>query len=408
MDGISNIIHNLKGDKIIWFIILMLGFCSILSVYSAVGSIAYRTHGGNTEYYLVQQIVFIGIGFIFMWLAYKFNYMSYSKLAPILLFISIPLLMYTIGFGTEINSAKRWITIPWIDKTFQTSDLAKLALIIYIAREVSLKQDVIKDFRSAFLPIIIPVVIVCMLIAPADLSTAALLFLTCLLMMIIGRVSMKYVLLLILVGVAAMAVLVLIGTVFPELVRVETWISRITEFMTNTDGGWQIMQSKIAIANGELIGVGPGGSMQRDYLPSAYADFIYAIICEEYGILGAITVVLLYLGLLFRCTAMVTRCHKTFGALLAIGLCLSIVIQAFANLAVSVHLLPVTGLTLPLISMGGTSVVFTCISLGIILSVSKYVEEYSTYEIMQEEAQLAIDEDVSVVTPQKLKYENYY
>ena len=148
--------------------------------------------------------------------------------------------------------------------------------------------------------------------------------------------------------------------------------------------------------------------MQRDYLPSAYADFIYAIICEEYGILGAITVVLLYLGLLFRCTAMVTRCHKTFGALLAIGLCLSIVIQAFANLAVSVHLLPVTGLTLPLISMGGTSVVFTCISLGIILSVSKYVEEYSTYEIMQEEAQLAIDEDVSVVTPQKLKYENYY
>ena len=150
------------------------------------------------------------------------------------------------------------------------------------ARTVSLKQDIIKDFRSAFLPIIIPVVIVCMLIAPADLSTAVLLFVTCLLMMIIGRVSMKYVLLLILVGVAAMAILVLIGTVFPELVRVETWISRITEFMTNADGGWQIKQSKIAIANGELIGVGPGGSMQRDYLPYAYADFIYAIICEEY------------------------------------------------------------------------------------------------------------------------------
>ena len=133
MDRINNIILNLKGDKLIWFIVMMLGICSILSVYSAVGSIAYKTQGGNTEYYLVQQIVFLGIGFVFMWMAYKFNYMSYSKLAPILLFISIPLLMYTIGFGTEINSAKRWITIPWIDKTFQTSDLAKLALIIYIA-----------------------------------------------------------------------------------------------------------------------------------------------------------------------------------------------------------------------------------------------------------------------------------
>ncbi len=409
MNRIDNIILDLKGDKVIWFIVAMLGLCSILAVYSAVGSRAYKAGGSNTEYYLIQQMVFIGIGLAFMILAYRFNYMLYSKIAPLLLLISIPLLIYTVGFGTEVNNAKRWITLPWINRTFQTSDLAKLALIIYIARAVSLKQDVIKDFKSAFLPIIIPVVIVCFLIAPADLSTALLLFSTCVLMMIIGRVSMKYVFLMILVGIGAMAILVLLGTIFPDFIRLETWISRISEFLYNTDGGWQIQQSKIAIANGGWFGLGPGGSMQRDYLPLPYADFIYAIICEEYGIIGAVVIVSLFLGLLFRCTSIVTKCHKTFGAILAIGLCLNIVIHAFANLAVSVHLGPVTGLALPLISMGGTSVVFTCISLGIILSVSRYVEEYSTYEIMQEEAQLAVEDGaIKKKGGKKLKYESYY
>lgn len=408
MDRILNIADNLKGDKIIWFIVVMLGLCSILSVYSVVGSMAYKVRGGNTEYYLVQQVLYISLGFVFMYMTYKFNYMFYSRIAPLLFIIAVPLLMYTIGFGTEINSAKRWITIPWIDKTFQTSDLARISLIIYIARTISLKQEVIKDFKSAFLPLIIPIVIICSLIAPADLSTALLLFLTCVCMMVIGRVSLKYIFLMVLMGVGALSILVMIGTVFPELVRLETWISRISEFVTNADGGWQIQQAKIAIANGEWFGLGPGGSFQKNYLPYAYADFIYAIICEEYGLIGAITIVLLYLGLLFRCTSIVTRCHKTFGAILAMGLCLNIVVQAFANLAVSVHLVPVTGLTLPIISMGGTSVVFTCVSLGIILSVSRYVEEYSTYELMQEEAQLAHEEDKAFNDKGQLKYENYY
>ena len=409
MIRVDNIVSQLKGDKIIWFIVMVLGLCSILSVYSAVGSMAYRTHGGNTEYFLIQQIVFISFGLLMMYTAYRFNYMLYSKLAPVLLIIAIPLLIFTIGFGTEINSARRWLTIPFIDKTFQTSDLARLALIVYIARTVSLKQDVIKDFRSAFLPIIIPIILVCLLIAPADLSTAALLFATCVIMMIIGRVSLKYIGLMILLGLLGMVVLIAIGTVFPDVVRVETWVNRINEFLTNAEGGWQVQQAKIAIANGEWFGLGPGGSMQRDYLPSPYADFIYAIICEEYGIVGAVVIVLLYLGLLFRCTSMVTKCSKTFGAMLAIGLCLNIVIQAFANLAVSVHLLPVTGLTLPIISMGGTSVVFTCISLGIILSVSRYVEEYSRFEIMQEEAESAKGEMPSrPASKKKLKYESYY
>lgn len=409
MDRVAHIVGSLKGDKIIWFIVLMLGLCSILSVYSAVGSMAYKMRDGNTEFYLIQQMLFIFIGVAMMYMAYKFNYMLYSKIAPLLLVISIPLLIFTLGFGTEINHARRWLTIPFIDKTFQTSDLARLALIVYIARTVSMKQEVIKDFKSAFLPIIIPVVVVCLLIAPEDLSTAGLLFVTCLLMMIIGRVSLKYIGLMILLGLIGMAVLVLIGTAFPELVRLETWDSRITSFLYDSDGGWQIQQSKIAIANGEWFGLGPGGSLQRDYLPYPYADFIYAIICEEYGIIGAVTIVLLYLGLLFRCTSIVTKCSKTFGAILAIGLCLNIVIQAFANLAVSVHLVPVTGLTLPIISMGGTSVVFTCISLGVILSVSRYVEEFSTYEIMKEEAQVVADEELEKgKVKSRLKYENYY
>lgn len=387
----------------------MLGLCSLLSVYSAVGSMAYKSHDGNAEFYLMQQAFFILIGLGMMILAYRFNYMTYSKIAPLLLVISIPLLIITLsGFGTEINQARRWLTIPFVNKTFQTSDLARLALIVYIARTVSNKQDVIKDFKSAFLPIIIPVVMVCILIAPADLSTALLLFATCILIMLIGRVSVKYVLIMFGFGVLAMLLLIALGTAFPEVIRLETWISRINEYLYNTDGGWQIQQSKIALANGGWFGEGPGGSVQRDYLPFPYADFIFAIICEEYGILGAVVVIGLYLGLLFRCTSIVTKCHKTFGALLAIGLCLNIVIQAFANMAVSVHLLPVTGLTLPLISMGGTSVIFTCISLGIILSVSRYVEEYSTYEIMREEAQAATDETNVSEVKKRLKYENYY
>lgn len=408
MKVLTNSFENLKGDKTIWFIVCLLGFFSILAVYSAVGSMAYKVRGGNTEYYLIQQILFITVGFVFMYMSYKFNYMIYAKIAPLLFIVAVPLLLYTIGFGTEINSAKRWITIPWIDKTFQTSDLARLALIIFIARSIAKKQDVIKDFKSAFIPIIIPIVIVCMLIAPADLSTAVLLFGTCLLMMIVGRVSLQYILLLVLLGVAAFSILIMIWTIFPDFVRVETWINRINEFLYNSDGGWQIQQSKIAIANGELFGLGPGNSMQRNYLPYPYADFIYAIICEEYGLFGAFAVLALYVALLYRCVCIVTKCPKTFGSILAIGLCLNIVIQAFANIAVSVHLVPVTGLTLPIISMGGTSVVFTCIALGIILSVSKYVEEYSNYEILEEEAAVAEVEPPLNINSNRPKYENYY
>jgi len=408
----NNIYDKLRGDKVIWFSVILLCICSLLAVYSAVGQEAYASRGGNTEYYLVKQFVLLSAGLVFMYFSYRFNYMSYSKVAPLLLLISIPLLMFTLGFGTDLNDAKRWIKIPLINQSFQTSDFAKLALIIFISRSIAKKQDVIKDFKSAFVPLIIPVVVVCVLIAPADLSTAALLFVTCILMMIIGRVSLKYVILLSLIGIATLSLLVLLGTVFPDFIRVDTWMSRVNDFLFNTGDQWQVEQSKIAIANGGVMGVGPGASMQRNFLPLPYADFIYAIICEEYGLLGAGLIITLYLTLLYRCIKMITRCPKTFGSILAIGLCLSVVMQAFANMAVSVNLLPVTGLTLPLISMGGTSILFTCVSLGIILSVSKYVEEYSATEIM--EVELSVDPENNFDTDNKIgprgrmNYENYY
>lgn len=409
MISISNIYDRLKGDRSIWLIVTILVFCSLLAVYSAVGHEASLKRSGNTEYYLVKHGLLLTLGLVAMYMSYRFNYMFYSRLAPMLLLISVPLLIYTLGFGPEINDARRWLDIPLIDQRFQTSDLARLALVMYIARSIAKKQDVIKDLKSAFIPLIIPVVLVCMLIAPSDLSTALLLFMTCLLMMIIGRVSMNYIVLLAVVGAVGLAFLIILGTAFPELVRLDTWIARVNEFLGGSEGGYQIVQSKIAIASGEFFGVGPGNSLQRNYLPYAYADFIFAIICEEYGLIGAFTLVALYLGLLYRCTSMVTRCPKTFGSILAIGLCLNVVIQAFANMAVSVNLVPVTGLTLPIISMGGTSILFTCISLGIILSVSRYVEEYSAFEKMEEEQSISEEKmDKNIIGRNRLKYENYY
>ena len=374
MKTVTELYENLRGDKVIWLIVGLLGLFSILAVYSATGSMAFSQQDGNTEYYLIQQIVFIILGGVVMYLCYNLHYMQYSKWAPYLLLPTLILLLWTIFFGTEINEARRWIMIPWIDKTIQTSDLAKLTLILFIARSLSIRQDVIKDFKTGFLPVLLAVSLTCLLIVPADLSTAALLFMTCILMMFIGRVNMKYIFILFLFGALGMALIYGLGTIFPEMIRIETWTSRINDFRY-TDGGYQIEQSKIAIANGGWFGVGPGDSFQKNYLPYPYADFIYSIICEEYGIAGALFILGLYLWLLVRCIGIVTRCPKAFGAILAMGLCLNLVIQAFANGAVSVHLLPVTGLTLPLVSMGGTSMIFTCMSLGIILSVSRYVEE---------------------------------
>ena len=385
-----------KGDKVMWLIIgILLGF-GLLAVYSATGSMAYLRYKGNTEMYLIKQLIMVGIGLLCMYACHRQNYLIYNKLAPVLFLIAIPLLIYTLAFGVETNDAKRWITLPVINLSFQTSDYARLALIIYLARSLSNKQEYIKDYKSAFIPIMVPILIICGLIAPSNLSTSLLLFVTSIMLMFVGRVSFKYIFMMGFFGALLFGVVVLVWWFFPDLARVDTWISRIKDF-TGSDGGYQVVQSKIAIANGSWMGVGPGNSTQRNFLPAAYADYIYAIICEEYGLIGATGIVILYLWLLFRVSRIVLKSPKAFGAMLAMGLILNLVVQAFANMAVSVNLVPVTGLTLPLVSMGGTSVLFTSVAFGIIMSVSKFIESMQEEQPVPEKELIPITKKDSVI-----------
>lgn len=318
----------------------------------------------------------IGIGIVYV--LHLVHYRRYQSLARPLLALAVILLPLTLLFGQNINQAKRWLTIPGIDVSFQTSDFAKIALVIYIARALTQKQEYITSFKDAFVPIIMPVLLVCGLIAPANLSTALILFSTSIVLMFIGRVSIKYIVLLGALGIVVFAGLLAVGQLKPDLVRTKTWESRLTEFMTKEDGGMQVQEAKTAIARGGVIGLGPGNSIARNFLPYSYADFIYAIICEEYGLIGGVIVLLMYLILFIRTVKLATKSPKAFGTFLAIGLSLTITVQALANIAVAVNLVPVTGLTLPLISMGGTSLFFTSIALGMILSVSKFVENIDT------------------------------
>ncbi|MEZ4980910.1 MAG: FtsW/RodA/SpoVE family cell cycle protein [Saprospiraceae bacterium] len=383
MFSANKIQDYLKGDKIIWSIVLVLALISILVVYSATGTLAYKDRGGDTEFFLVKQLFLLGAGLSVMYIIYRMHYMRFNSAAPFLILLAAPMLIYTFFFGADINDAKRWIMVPILNLTFQTSDFAKLALIIYVAREITKKQEYIRDFKRAFSPIIVPVLIICGLIAPSDLSSAAMLFVTCVLMMYVGRVATKYIGLLLILGVFVFTMLLTVGHFFPDYVRVDTWSSRLEQFAGEENGGYQIQQAKIAIANGGVIGRGPGNSMQRNHLPQAYSDFIYSIICEEYGIIGGFLILGIYVLLMFRTIRLVTLSPKAFGAMLAIGLTISLVGQALANIAVNVHLVPVTGLTLPMLSMGGTSVIFTCIAFGMILSVSKYIEDLKVKQDQQ-------------------------
>lgn len=366
--------QHTRGDKKIWVIVILLSLFSVLIVYSSTRSLAYKYQGGNTEFYIIKHIMLGLFGLVLMYVAHLIDYRYYSRIAQIILFISIPLLFYTLIFGRDVNDANRWITLPVINLSFQTSDLAKLALIMYTARTLSRKQDNIKDFKSAFLPILLPVLIICGLIAPANLSTAALLFVTCLLLMFIGRINVKFIFLMIGMGILLLAVVIGLGQVFPDLVRDETWIARIKSFFSGTDS-YQIVQSKIAIAKGSIISISPGTSTQSNFLPHPYSDFIFSVFVEEYGLLGGFVLIGLYLALLYRAIKIVLKAPHAFGALLAFGLSLSLVIQAFIHMGVAVDLFPATGQPLPLMSMGGTSLWFTGISIGIILSVSRSIED---------------------------------
>jgi cell division protein FtsW len=364
-----------RGDRTIWLVVFILTIFSLLAVYSSTGSLAYRYQSGNTEFYLFRQARFLIIGLVLMYLAHLVRYTYYSRISQVAIIVAAPLLLFTLFLGTNLNQASRWLSLPGINATFQTSDLAKLALIMFVARMLSKKQENIKDFKSAFVPIVAPVIIICGLILPANLSTALLLFFTCIVLMFIGRINMKYILYMGLIGVFLLGIYVVIKLNSKDQGRVGTWKARLEHFKGGDDGdNYQAEQAKIAIATGGIVGKFPGNSTQRNFLPHPYSDFIFAIIVEEYGLIGGVLIVFLYLLLFFRVIRFIKHSPRAFATLLAVGCCFSLVFQALINMAVAVNLFPVTGQPLPLVSMGGTSTLFTSLALGIILSVSREVE----------------------------------
>ncbi|WP_208603049.1 FtsW/RodA/SpoVE family cell cycle protein [Pedobacter steynii] len=380
MIAINKILDKTKGDRWIWLIIILLSLISILTVYSATGTYAYKVGKTVEKVLLTKHLIFVIIGVGMIYVAHLLDYKYYAGISKILMIITIPLLFYTAIFGASINEASRWVKIPVIGLTFQTSDLAKLALITFLARMLTKKQENIKDVKEAFIPIMGSVCVVFALIAWANLSTAIMLFGVSILLLIIGRISIKQISIVCAGGAVLLLLIVFLGP------RSGTYKSRVNAFLhpekQNSDKTYQADQSKIALATGGVFGKGPGNSTQRNFLPHPYSDFIFAIIVEEYGLMGAITVIVLYLVLLYRCVRIVTQSPKAFGALLAAGLSFSLTIQAFANMAVAVGLGPVTGVPLPLVSMGGTSMIFTSIAFGIILSVSRDVEEKGSKKVV--------------------------
>lgn len=410
----DTLLHRTRGDKVIWALVVVLAIASLLVVYSSTGTLAYKMSKSN-ESYLFKQVAFIVLGTAVIYFAHLVNYTLYSRISLILFLIVIPLLIYTLFFGVRLNEGSRWIRLPIVRLTFQTSDLARLALFMYLSRLLSKRQQVIKDFKNGFLPVIIPVGIICILIAPANLSTCLLLGATSLLLLFIGRVRSRH--LLLVIGLACVPLLMLViaaiyrhdavndgritaGEKSKLFGRVSTWISRVDNFiyggkdMENEDN-YQINQAKIAIAKGGFVGLGPGNSQQRNFLPHPYSDFIYAIIIEEYGLAGGAFIIFIYLIFLLRSIRIFKRCPYAFGAFLALGLSFTLVIQALTNMAVNVNLFPVTGVTLPLISMGGSSFLFTCLSIGIILSVARNVEQLEGNRAMVPAPEVAVPQEVT-------------
>jgi cell division protein FtsW len=347
--------------------------------------LAYSKQGGNTEWYFLRHTGFLLIGLGLLFLTHLIPFSYYSRISQIFLWISIGLLILTLAIGSEINNATRVIPIPGLGVTFQPSDMAKLFLVMYISRYLSKNQEEI-DSPRVFWTTLGYILMVVLLIAPENLSTSLVVFVTAGLLMFIGRVNFKYMMYLTFSGVGLISILVVVllnvNTDGMESSRIPTWKKRIETFMGQDDGqgNYQQLQSKIAVATGGVFGKGPGNSTQRNYLPHPYSDFIYAIIIEEYGLIGGLIVAGCFLILVFRCLKIVVESPRAFGALVAMGLGLSMSLQAFVNMGVAVGMLPVTGLTIPLVSMGGTSLFMNSIGFGIILGISKYIEDEKTQQ----------------------------
>ena len=375
-------LHNLKGDKVIWSFVALLALFSFMPVFSASSNLAYQNHGtGNTLSFLLKHLAHLGIGFFMIYVVHRVPYHYFRAISQIALPIVWILLAYTLFRGQVIDgaNASRWIQVPFVGITFQTSTLASIVLMVFVARYLSKNRDEVISFKNSVISLWGPVFITIILILPANFSTAALIFSMVIMLVFIGQYPLKYIFTIVGIGIAALAFFVLIAKAYPDAFphRVDTWMSRIDNFTTDKPGedDYQIEKAKIAIASGNVYGLGPGKSVQKNFLPQSSSDFIYAIIVEEWGLLGGLGVMILYLLLFFRFIIAAHKANSTFGKLLVVGLGFPIVFQALTNMAVAVELFPVTGQTLPLISSGGSSIWMTCIALGIILSVTKKEEE---------------------------------
>ena len=394
----------IKGDRIIWMVVLILLVISLLSVYSSTGSLAYQHRSGNTFFYLFRQLKFILLGILIIFFVHLVPYRVFSRVSVFALYLAIPLLILTLIVGTNINEATRWLQIPGTGLTIQPSDFAKIALVMYVAKILSVNQNNIKDFKGVFVKISVAIIISCALILPANFSTAAIVFVSTFSLMFVGRIPVRYLALFIFTGVFALSIFIGGSLLLDREGRIATWKNRIENYVDGEGDNYQADQAKVAIVQGGMFGKGPGNSTQRNLLPHPYSDFIYAIIIEEYGsLVGGILVIALYLWLFFRTGMIIRRSKSTYGAFLAFGLSMGLVLQAFVNMAVAVGLVPVTGQTLPLVSMGGSSIFFTSMATGMILSVSWGTREKAGGESEPgaEEAEKNTDGDAAQAVEQK-------
>ncbi len=377
----QSVFKNLKGDRLLWAIVALLAIFSFLPVYSAASNLAYIGGAGNTFTFFIKHLMHLLLGFIIMYGVHRLPYRYFRGLSMIMMPVVLVLLVITMFQGTTIEgaNASRWIQIPIVGMSFQTSTLAAVVLMVYVARYLSKIQDKAITFKETILPLWIPVFLVLSLILPANFSTAAIMFVMVLMLTFIGGYPLRYLVVIVCSGIAALALFVLVAKAFPDAMpnRIDTWMSRIDNFSNggNTEADYQIEKAKIAIASGGIQGVGPGKSDQKYFLPQSSSDFIFAIIVEEYGLIGGLFLVVMYSWLLFRIVIISQKADTVFGKLLALGVGLPVVFQALINMAVAVELFPVTGQTLPLISSGGTSIWMTCLAIGILLSVSVKKED---------------------------------
>ena len=373
-------LDSLKGDKVLWGIIALLAIFSFLPIFSSSTNLVYVVGKGTPWGYFFKHFIILSIGFLLMFSTHKIPFKYFKGISILMLPIVILLLIHTLSQGTIISgaNASRWIKIPIVGISFQTSTLASIVLMVYSAKYLSKLQTLNFNLKNSLLHFWLPVFVIVLLILPSNLSTAVLLFGNVLMLAFLASYPLKYLISIIILGLISLLIFISLARTFPEIFpnRIDTWINRIENFKTgeSTDGNYQLSRAKTAIVSGKLLGLGAGKSRMKNFLPQSSSDFIYAIIVEEFGLIGGVALILLYVLLLYRIVVISYRTKSSFGKLTVIGLGVPVVTQAFANIGVALQVIPVTGQNLPMISSGGTSAWVTCIAMGIILSVSSKIE----------------------------------